>query len=538
MWPHGEEWLHEALLESYIPLLDALYELRAQGCPFRLTMDITPVLAEQLSDGDIKNHFVKYVADKIDRAREDEQRFSQEGKGHQASLAAFFRERYEQTLRSSAEGYGHDVVGAFRRLQDEGYLEIATSAATHAYLPLLERDSSIYAQLKTGADSYRHRFGRDPVSIWLPECAYRPGYVKKTASGEYSKPGLEEFLAELNIGCFFAETHGVEQGSLVGKVAGDVISPYGQVVRRLEATPGNSTSAQRSTYRAYRAGHPRVAVIGRNARTGLQVWSARHGYPGNFWYREFHKKHERSGLQYWRVSDVSGDLGAKDWYYPQQASQRVREHSEHFAGLVAELVRANHDAQGYGIVLSAYDAELFGHWWFEGIDWLKEVLRTLSLSTEVEMSTASDFVARQPPQELVALPESSWGVGGGHFTWYNGENRWMWDRIHDLELQVESLVGRFPQADGVRLRALNQAAREKLLAESSDWQFLVATGQAREYAISRFEKHLERFSRLGEMLERGQFHSADLTLLEEYEQLDNPFPLIDYRNFAARESLG
>jgi len=161
-WPHGEEWLHEAIAETYLPLLDALYELHAQGIPARLTLSLTPVLADQLADPLIQDHFVEYVADRRGRAEQDVARFEQEGNAHLRELARFYVEFYDRRLRHFTGRYGRDLIGAFRQLQEAGVLELVTSAATHGYLPLLSRDSSIRGQLRVGVQTYRRFFGRDP----------------------------------------------------------------------------------------------------------------------------------------------------------------------------------------------------------------------------------------------------------------------------------------------------------------------------------------------------------------------------------------
>lgn len=544
-WPHGEEWLHEAIAETYVPLLEALYDLREEGIPFKLTLTLTPVLVEQLTDADVQAHFLAYLDEEIAGAEDDLAHFTKEGNDQLAVLAAFYRDEYGRIKSSYGERFGADLVGAFRRLQDEGYVEIVTCAATHGYLPLFARDSTIYAQLRTGVESYRRHFGRAPRAIWLPECAYRPAYI---AEDGVVRPALEEFLAPLGLTCFFVETHAIEGGRPVGKAAGEVaIGPYGLIKRDYVIpyeTIEQANARRGTTYASYYVvgsakglTNPPVAALGRNNRTGQQVWSGDLGYPGDADYREFHKKHERSGLQYWRVTGPRVDLGAKDYYHPEWARGRVAEHARHFAGLVEELLRAYHAETGhYGIIASNYDTELFGHWWFEGITWLKEVLRRLTTSQTVELTTASDYVTQHKPDEVIALPESSWGAGGTHWTWDNPDTHWVWEPIHQVERRMEALVARYPDAQGDLLAVLNQAAREALLAESSDWPFLITTGQAKEYATERFQQHLARFHELANLAEAGAGPAARARAEELYE-LDKVFPDLDYRWFKERQGI-
>lgn len=536
-WPHGEEWLHEAASETYIPLLDALHHLKETGCRYKLTIGITPVLAEQLADPLVLQHMEEFIQEKIRRANNDIQRFQASKELHQESLARFYRDKYQHILTCYQQRFNRDIIGGFRNLQDEGYVEIATSAATHGYLPLFERDSSVYAQLKTGVETYRRHFGRAPRSLWLPECAYRSGFYTSSDGNTYIKPGLEAFLSDLGISCFFAETHTVEGGEPVGKAKGEAIGPYGNIPKRYVVPVSSHTEPTlKTTYLPYWVNQPGVAVLGRNNRTGMQVWSADWGYPGDYNYREFHKKDGVSGLQYWKITGAKVDLGYKELYDPEAAAQQVAEHSQHYASLVADLLRDFHQKTGkFGIISAAYDTELFGHWWFEGVEWIKQVLHLLSQNPDIELTTASEFIQQHPPEDTLALPEGSWGVGGGHFTWLNVDTEWLWPQVHEAERKMESLVARYPEAQGTLKNILNQAARELLLLQSSDWPFLITTGQAKEYAIARFQRHLDRFYRLAEMAERGQADEGARHLTDELYELDKVFPDLDYRIFQERE---
>jgi 1,4-alpha-glucan branching enzyme len=280
--------------------------------------------------------------------------------------------------------------------------------------------------------------------------------------------------------------------------------------------------------------HSGVAVIGRNNETGQRVWSADWGYPGDFDYREFHRKDGVSGLQYWRVTGARVDLGSKDFYNPDWAQNKVRMHAQDYVALVERILQAQWEhGLGYGIIASNYDTELFGHWWFEGVDWLKQVLRLLARSETVALTTASDYVEQHPPEQVIHLPEGSWGAGGTHFTWDNNDTHWMWEPIHDAEARMEGLADQFRDRwDDQGLRGvLNQTARELLLLESSDWPFLVTTGQARQYSVQRFSQHLERFLTLADSIERGE---PDRKLAASLWEKDRLFPNIDYRWWATK----
>jgi 1,4-alpha-glucan branching enzyme len=540
-WPHGEEVLHEATAETYVPLVGALLDLAEEGVPYRLTLGITPILAEQLGDPLIAEHFDRYIERERSQAEADYRRFSHEGATGIADLARFYEDYYRRVATVFNERLKRDILGACRRLQDGGYLEILTSAATHGYLPLLSRDSSVFAQLAVGKQSYMRRFGRAPRAVWLPECAYRPAYVAHSAQrGGYVKPGLESFLAETGIGLFFCETHAVVGGGPAGKAAAGAIGYAPIPERLLVPIPDYSAPTNRTTYQPYLVGTSAVATLARNERTSHQVWAAQVGYPGDPWYREFHRKDPESGMQYWRITDHTGDLGAKRLYDPAHAQERMQEHAAHFAGLVEELL-TDYAAETAtpGIIVAAYDTELFGHWWFEGVDWLKATLRHLASRPQIAVTTASDWVEAHPATEHLALPESSWGEAGTHNTWQNPATEWMWHGIHSAEMRMERLVARYPHAGGTLGEVLTQAGRELLLLQGSDWEFLTTTTQAPEYSNQRFMEHLAWFNDLAGGVEMvvGDEPVDEMTLVRcrAYAMRDNPFPDLNYQVFAARE---
>ncbi|MEO1438950.1 MAG: 1,4-alpha-glucan branching protein domain-containing protein [Chloroflexota bacterium] len=540
-WPHGEEWIHEAATETYIPLLKMLFDLKEEGVNFRLTLGITPTLAEQLSDPLVLENLNLYLDAKIEAAQRDIKHFENEEKDadHLQNLARWYITMFTDVKDTLNNRFGGDIIGRFRQLQEEGYLEIFASAATHAYLPLLAQDSTINGQIKAGIHSYKRIFGREPRSFWLPECGYRPAVM----NGTLGRPGLERFLMENGIELFFSETHTITGGKPVGVATGDVIGPPGAVKRRY-VIPKEAATPQRlaTTHLPYyvsdsSAGrgareHSGVAVIGRNNNSGQQVWSADWGYPGDFDYREFYKKAGTSGLQYWRVTGDDVQLDRKDVYHPDWARYKVDQHAEHFAHLVGDLLREFHKETGeYGIVSSNYDTELFGHWWFEGVEWLGKVLRHMADHPEIELTTASDYVEAHPPQAVLSLPEGSWGAGGTHFTWDNAETHWMWTPIGEAERRMEVLVANFQEPTPDEEFVLNHVARELLLLQSSDWQSLITTGQAKEYAIQRFTQHLDRFNQLADSMDAIE---PNITLAKELWEKDNVFPDIDYRWFTAR----
>jgi len=498
-WPHGEEWIHEALLECYLPLLSAFRRLaKRTDHSLGVTINITPVLAEQLRDPLILEHFSAYLAERIGRAEGDCRRFS--GDALKESTARFHLERY-LAVESLLEEVGGDLLGAFSELEASGHIEIATCAATHGYLPLLGDDDAVRFQVQMGVQSHIRNFGRAPRSFWLPECAYRPG--------------LERLLEDAGIKAFFVETHLITGGMARGKALGGMVGPY-PPLDAASRRPADGGPHHGTTFRPYWAGNSRVAVMGRNEQTGLQVWSASHGYPGDAAYREFHKKDAESGLHYWRVTGPGVGLGEKADYDPASAANVVSTQAAHFRDLVKrELYMYEGGANEHGNLVASYDTELYGHWWLEGVSFLEQVLGLLSEDPDVRLATASEVVRDDPPNASIDLPEGSWGAGGDHRTWLNEETAWTWPAIQQRQQRAHELL----LNDS---RESRQLARELLLLQSSDWQFLMTTGQAHDYAVERFNSHCARFDAIARAIESGD--EAFGSELAQLEDLDNPFP--------------
>ncbi len=528
VWPHGEEMVHEAICDTYVPLLDALYDLAEEGCNFHIAIGITPILAEQLSDPAVVANFRKYMADMQARTEQAEAVYGQRGEHELAGLARWYLGWNQRIIDHFNDRYGGSLVGAFRKLQEAGHVEIVGSAATHGFLPLMSRDSTIAGQIATGIQAHQRHFGRKPLSFWLPECGYRPAYYDVSAGQAVFRPGLETHLEHFGVRAFFADAGAIEGGDVSDAEfrAGYPTSSF----RAAQATAQKRNLQYKSTAWPYLVSDSDVAVLGRDTLTSRQVWSASEGYPGHLNYREFHKKDAICGMRFWRITGPRVDLGNKDYYNPDWAFADIGAHVDHFVGLVERHVAGNAmGAMVPPLVLSPYDTELFGHWWFEGVEWLKQVLRRLSTHEKIDLTTPAAYLERYPPTEKIALPESSWGAGGDARTWYNDETKWMWPIIHQYERQMERLVAEHPAASGKESEALAQISRELLLVESSDWPFLISTAQAPEYASERFRSHASRFDRLVDELCSGKDAQPDV---EQFRELDNPFPDVNYKAFA------
>lgn len=513
-WPHGEVWLYEAMAETYIPLLIMLRSLAKNHLPVRLTLCLTPILLDQLADTRVQNGFTAYLAERAGAADADHRYFERTGQTDLQWLAGHHVDFYRDTRRAFKTTFSGDLVSAFADLQDDGVVEIATSAATHGYLPLLG-DASVGLQLSTAVAGYERHFARSPQVVWLPECGYRAG--------------LEAQLETRGLRLFFAETFMVTGGMPTG-VADQ--GPFGAYPSAWASSGASSESPGplRSPHRAYLVDDSDVAVIGRDARTGSQVWSGASGYPGDGAYREFHKQSARSGLRYWRVTDHSLPLDAKQLYDRELAGRRVLAHANHFIGLVREELQTSVALGDEAPVLAAaYDTELFGHWWAEGVAWLDVVLRRTATAGDIDLVSGLDYIDAHPPRGRVAVADGSWGVGGGHHVWNNQSNAWIWPIINAAEARLADIVSKDPQ-DAVRKELLDQAARELLLMESSDWPFLMTGGQASEFAGERFRLHLARFD---QCMEACLQTSPDPSLVKSLWEVDSVFPDIDSRWIAA-----
>ena len=516
MWPFGEENVFECMAETYIPLLDCVARLWDDGIAAKLTIGLTPILVEQLDDEHMKQGFETYIEGRLHAAMEDEKRYAPRGETPDVErhrLARFYKDWFQNSLDSFRNKWNRDLIGAFKKYQDLGAIELTTSAATHCFSPLLAQDSSLRAQFRSGAQAYKNHFDREPNGVWLPECAYRPK--------QDGRPGIGQWLHDAGLKYFFTESFVIEGGE--STEVRRVFGPYGTI----EYIPvkGRPETGY-DTFEAYWLKEYPVAVMGRHEEAGYQVWSADHGYPGDGNYREFHKKDDVSGLHYWKLTSKTTDLGDKEIYNPEAAQSRIGENSDHYVGVIQGCLTNRLKQTGkQGLVMVSFDTELFGHWWFEGISFIEQVIRKLKKYTNVSMTTATEYLEAHPPEHAIELPASSWGSGGHWHVWLNEETEWMWPEIHRTETTIKELAQKYDATtDAVINRALKQLAREVFLLQSSDWPFLVTTGQAKQYAVERFNQHVERFDIIADMLKEGRI---DEKRLEEIESIDNCFPDVD-----------
>ncbi len=542
-WPHGTDWLTEAVCECYVPILRAVSELKEEGIAPHVTLGVTPVLAEQLADPRLTGELQFYIKEKREAARADVETFAREGLENRAEAARFWLKFYAETQEWYFDKFGGNLIPQLRSLQNEGVIEILTSGATHGYFPLLGSDHSIQAQIKEAVKSYRKHFGRNPRGIWLPECAYRPSYPWAPPVGENSqtpvlRKGVEEFLQVNGIEYFFIDSHLLKGGKALGAYV-DRFPALRFLKEQEEKGTKTVPESEHSPYKLFWVGEAKdrkpVAIFTRDPITTTLVWSGEHGYPGDGNYLDFHKKHYPGGLRYWKVTRVKSDLGEKEEYNLANVESRLEENAGHMVSLVTQQLKSFYETNKTPGVLSAlYDTELFGHWWFEGPQFLKKLWRKLSTSTEVSLATAGQALELSPPTERISIPEGSWGEGGHHYIWLNQDTVWTWEKIYAGEKKYLELVQR--KSENLEWhRALTQLGRELLLLQSSDWQFLISTFAARDYAEMRFAEHWEKFNRLAEMAEGilngKKLDEGDKNYLKDCEESDKLFSDFSMQSF-------
>jgi 1,4-alpha-glucan branching enzyme len=532
-WPHGLDWLHEAAAETYLPLLRVLEDLESRGLALKANVNLSPILLEQLDHPTFKSEFPKYLKQKIEAAQLDQREWAAKGESHFVQVAQFW-ERFYTDAATHFEEIKSDIIAGFRHFYDTGAIEIITCGATHGYFALLGSDASVRAQVRMGVETHKRFFGRAPKGIWLPECAYRPEGewsfpVSNNGASSFKRAGVEQILAENGIQFFFIDTHLVESRAL--------FTPYQMLAGDVPIALELEGDARASYYRPYFAGIPRsgfggVAFFTRDPKTGVQVWSGEIGYPGDSVYLDFHKKRWPGGHRYWQVTHSKADLADKTPYFPDRALARTADHGRHFAHLAQDVLRRE-PKNGVGappILTAPFDAELFGHWWFEGPEWLRHVAIELGRpDSPVKLATCSEYLDRYSAAGYLTIPEGSWGKNGTHEVWLNPETEWTWKHIYPAEKAVVQMSqgGRWRENDLSR-RLGSQLCRELMLLESSDWQFLITTIHARDYAEKRFQTHLDQFNTLldgwRQYESTGRLSAEATRQLEKIEERDSVFP--------------
>ncbi|UNC93425.1 1,4-alpha-glucan branching protein domain-containing protein [Candidatus Contubernalis alkaliaceticus] len=501
-----ERWFFEAMTECYLPLLKVMEGWVRDGVDFRLCFSLSPTLISMLWQENLREKYCRYLEKLIELA--DKEVVRTKGQPSFNSLASMYSESYGEIYRYYKEEKQTDLITAFRKLKEDGSLVLFTCCATHAYLPLVKTRESVRAQVAVGVELFAQHFGEKPEGLWLPECGYRAG--------------VEKYLAEFGIKYFFLDSHGILYASPQPK--------YG-------------------VYAPVSVGQG-VFAFGRDPESSRQVWSMREGYPGDYRYREYYRDigfdldldylnaylpaniRRNLGIKYYRIT---GKEGYKEPYNPQMAREAAVEHAENFLlNRQQQIQKLSLEMDRAPVVVAPYDAELLGHWWYEGPQWLDCLVRKIHYDQDqVQLTDPLTCLKEEPPEPFdVALQLSSWGHEGYSSVWLNGKNDWVYRHLHKAEERMIRLAEHNTNAFSPYSDALNQAARELLLAQASDWTFIISMDTAVQYAKTRISEHLEKFNRLYDMIEEKRI---DTQWLKEVHGEDPLFPQIDYQMFFSRE---
>jgi 1,4-alpha-glucan branching enzyme len=501
-----ERWLFEAISETYLPLLRTLRALESDDVPFHLTLVLSPTLTAMLGDELLKTRYVSWLDRQIELANKEKARTAKDAVF--APLAAMYGDLYQAAHDDFTILYGGDILSGFDYFYKKGRIEIIASAATHAFLPLY-RDvpEAVAAQVEVAMVSHRQCFGKVAEGFWLPHLGWYPGVedILKAYSVEYTV---------------------VATG---GGLLGNPVPKYGSY------TPVSCPNG--------------LSVFIRDAQSTNAVWSEDTGYPGDPVYREFYRDigfdlpldyirpyiesgdtRTFTGFKYW---SVTGDTADKRPYDRVAASAKALEHADSF---LQDRVQQARKAGAYmdrpPLMVCPYDAELFGHGWYEGPQWLEALFRTAQANGDLRFVTLGEYL-RLYPENVPSEPEfSSWNEGGYAGVWLDGSNDWIYRHTYKLLDRMMELAERFPNESGLKERVLNQAAREALLAMCSDWSIIIRVGKSGSFARKQVEDAVTNFERIYEMLCANTVGTEWITHLEKRNNL---FPGINYRIFRKKK---
>ncbi|MDX1958884.1 MAG: 1,4-alpha-glucan branching protein domain-containing protein [Leptospiraceae bacterium] len=498
-----ENWLNEAICETYLPLLRSFREMRSTGTNFKITMSFTPPLISMLKDPYLQNNFLKYIEKLIELSEKEKTRTTFDA--HLNYLSSYYHERFVETKKLFLE-LDKDITNGFLEFYQEGNLEIITCTATHGFLPYLESEpSSVRAQISIGRKKHRETWGQDPRGIWLAEC----GYFKNA----------EKYLADEGFRYFFVDSH-----SIINSVPRPKFGVYAPI------EIGNGLFA-----------------FGRDQKSSSQVWSAKEGYPGDYRYREYYRDigfdldydyikdyihptgiRYNTGIKYHRIT---GKTAYKEYYQPDWAKEASGLHAEDFLKSRIAQSRQFFEEEGRpAVIVSPYDAELYGHGWYEGPMFLEFLFKKMHFDQ-------NEIISIHPMQALGLIPKiqsvqmemSSWGEGGYGDVWLNASNEWIYKHILECSISMNELAHKFYNTSNeIEVRILQQMARELLLLQSSDWPFIMKTGTVVGYAVRRIKVHTNLFLELKEMILSKKF---DIERIDEIEKEHPIYDSIDYKIF-------
>ena len=513
MWPHGTVWLSEVVCESYLPILEVIQDLHQEGIRPTLSFDFSPILLAQLSHSNTLSIFTEYVKQQIEQSEKDLDKFSKIPEAVQnIPMGEFWKSFYEERLQTLHGMNDSSIIERLRIAEQDGLIEIMTCGLTHAYLPLLDFEQSTRMQIASSVKMHELYFAHKPRAIFLPECGYAPKLIGE--NGEYY---LEDIILEQSINMIVLDQQHsmkyVDSEHDVVRILPESLRPLSQV--RLQKTYKNQS----------------LKVLIRHKSASDKVWSEKSGYPSHSAYLDFHKREFDSTLRYWKVTNHPEYTQEKYPYMMADAKKQAQIDAKEYVEYLEELALSySEQVNETGVICLAFDTELFGHWWFEGPEFLSNFIREMDRSDILSLKFPSE-IQWNDSIHTVQCSAGSWGMNGTDETWKNASTMWLLDNIHDAEQRFEDRVHSIDINDQLEKRIMDQALRELLLMQASDWPFLITKNQASDYAKERFMQHQDYFTSLiafFDLIKSGKVLTNDQeTLLARIEQVDDIFEKID-----------
>jgi 1,4-alpha-glucan branching enzyme len=525
VWPVGEEWLFQAWGTSWLPVTRLLERLANEGHREVLTLGVTPTVAAQVGDARLARDLGTWLGGQMWRS--EEQRWHRYLGAEVTELGPFYWKRFAELSAYHDEVQRRGgLLAVWADLADRGVIELLGGPVTHPYLPLQRDPALIDAHLACGLATHERWSGRRPTGLWPPELGYRPrSRVADATAAPLSVdadgtptlprvgpelPGLEEHYAAHGI------DHVLVDAPTLVRAAGGVHRDW--TVRPDPPDPADALPDE-VVHDGVLIGDSDVAAFARDLAVAYHVWSPTAGYPGNVWYRDSYAVGSFGVHPSWRVTDHDLHPSDKAPYEPAAASRQVERDAEHLHGVLRGVL----DPRPGGLVVAAYDTELFGHWWFEGVDWLEALLRRVGDDGRLRTTTLASRRERHPPTRRLALPESSWGYAKGHASWVAEATRPMWRTLVAAEERARTVLA------GGRgdAQARAQVAREVALLAASDWPFMATRGKAPGYAQERVDGHAGRLHALCDAIEAGPATGPAPTPEGRFDPFpDDPAPLL------------
>ena len=507
-----EQWLFEAISETYIPLILNFQKLVDEKVDFRFTMSLTPPLLNMLDNKLLQKRYIDYLKKHIELSKKEIDRTKDNAEINK--LSHYYYERYSNDLHVFKDIYKCNIINAFKKFNDLGVLEIIGCGATHGYFPILYvNEKTVRAQIALGVQTYNKYFDKPLKGFWLPEC----GYV----------PEADKYLKEYGVQYVLVETHGIlyaDPTPLYGTYA-PIVSPEG------------------------------IVAFGRDLESSKQVWSSICGYPGDYNYREFYRDigydapydyikpyiasngvRVSTGIRYHRIT---GKTENKDIYNLQWAQDSVNLHAgDFFDCRCKQIDYLSSKTDNPPIIVCPYDAELYGHWWYEGPQWLYTLAKKIYYDKcNFSLITPGEYIEKFPKMQISSPCRSSWGAKGYSQVWLNPTNDYVHRHLHKAGDRMCEIASMYPNENlkSNKRRILNQCARELVLAQSSDWLFIITNGTMVDYAKKRIKDHIGRFTKMylwlkndEDLIKKDILSDEKQSFLKSIEEKDCIFPELNY----------